>query len=179
MNIHLVLPSSVHRPCVTDFVTQQYAKRMSVIPPLPDILFAAIDEGKCIGTIGLEFSDTDGNPIPCEHIFAFNPSQLQMPVPRTASAQYSRWTVTDPNVARKIAYTATTYAIAQGKECGWCELKPQVARRMQLLGIVLHEVKGASIQLDRVDDSVRQYYCSKPYPKLYQIDLAQTVKALQ
>jgi hypothetical protein len=178
--IQHITPASPERLQVDEFVTAEYLKRMQVSPPLPDIIFAAFRQQEIIGTIGLEFSEQDDDPIPCEHIFVFDWSVLVLPTCRTKAAHYTRWAVTDQGISGKILYAATVYALAQGKECGWCELKPKVAKLLRInLNIILHEVTGAVISLTSVPDSVKSYYTTKPYPQLYQFELSQMAHALQ
>lgn len=177
--IELVAAQSPQRASVASFVRHHYEQRLQLVPFLPEIIFAAFQQESVVGAIGLEFSEREDCPIPCEQIFSFDRLQLALPASRTRSVQYSRWCIIDPSITKKIVHTATLYAIGRGKHYGWCELKPLVAKRLAQMGVMLYEVADARIQLSAVDASVARYYTTKPYPKLYQFHLTQLARAVQ
>ncbi|MDB5254642.1 MAG: hypothetical protein JWL92_18 [Candidatus Nomurabacteria bacterium] len=178
--IQLVSSSSPERSIVTNFIISQYERRMKVNPTfLPEIIFAAFLEGTVIATVGLEFCDSQDCPISCENTFVFDWLSLPLPASRITSALYTRWAVTDPSVSNKILHAATVYALSKEKLFGWCELKPTVAKRLGQLGVKLYEITNATINLDAINSSVRNYYETIPQPRLYQMELTQMAHDLQ
>lgn len=178
IKIKLVLPDSEHRAQVSQFIEEQYYKRMNLVPPLPQILFAAFHGHTVVATVALEFSSHEGELLPCETLFLFDHTLLHYKAPSTLYVQYSRWVATEERVSKSIVLFATNYAIACGKQYGWCELKPHTAKRLRMLGVLLFEVQDATIVLENVHESVRPYYTSYPLPALYQLDLNQMASVL-
>lgn len=178
ITIDLILADSQYRPIVADFISVQYAQRIGVIPPLPEIIFAAMINSDVVGTIALEFSNRN-KPLPFEKIFLLNQTNPFHTVLRNESIQYSRWTSTETNVSIMVGYAATCYALECGRFYGWSELKPKVADRLRLLGITVLEIPDAIIQLDQVEGCVKTYYATSPLPKLYRIDLKQVASVFK
>lgn len=179
VTVQIVGPASPHRCAVVEFVQGNYMKRINVLPPtLPEATFAAFRDTAIVGAIGLEFCEDENCPFPCEHIFVFDHASLPCNSTRKETVQYSRWTVIDPGVTRTLIHTATVYAMTQGKQYGWCELKPRVHAHLVGYGVELHEVP-ATINTAAISESVSAYYTTGHPPRLYHFRLAQLAQTFQ
>lgn len=177
--IKLVLPTAPERKAVESFIKEQYARRMHLVPPLPEMIFAAFLGDIVIGTVAIEFSTSDPVSLPFEQIFPFDISLLSLPWSPKQSVQFSRWAVLAPDTSGPVVYAAVRYALDHGKRYGWCELKPGAIKRLLDMGVTLYEVQTGPINVHNVHESVITYYTEPPYPKLYQLDLVQMAHALE
>src|SRR3989338_2224676 len=71
------------------------SRHNAIPPPPPEILFTATDAGRVVGTIALDFANSE-RPLPLEQIYSFPTPPFSENSPRTAVAQYGRWMSTVP-----------------------------------------------------------------------------------
>jgi hypothetical protein len=160
---------------VLRFVDKRFHQSFGTSPPAPDILFAAFREEEIVGTIALDVSK-DGL-LPFEHHYTWDPVGNSS-YKACTSVQYGRWIAIVPRISAALAYVATRYAREIGKTLGVCEAKPAAAARMRMLGIVLYPVEADVVEANiRFED--RPYYCTKPYPCVYLMELSQVEEALE
>lgn len=146
-------------------------------PPPPQFLFAAYCDDEIVGTMGLDFSSGQ-QPFPLETHWRFDGDATPFSFERDRIAQYGRWITTKPGVSAPMVYASTLFARARGKTYCFAEAKPPVAERLAEMGCPPVPIPNASLQLENVPESGRQYYISEPAPMLYMIDLEQVERAM-
>jgi hypothetical protein len=153
--------------------------RHGCLPPKTSpILFGAISEGRVVGTIGIEFGETE-RPLSLETIYDFDRTGSPWPFARERIVQIGRWFASQRGISVPLMYTANAYALRNGKTNGFAEMKPRIEQIARDLGMDIRQIPGAKLILDRISPDGMRYYTEPPPPTLYMTDVIQTERAFR
>ena len=161
------------------FITEVYKKVFSADPPPPELLFVATRNEKVVGTLGIDYCDKKDGLLPLERIYTFNRSKTPLPMASDKIVQLGRWISREANVTKPLAYIAMQYLLAHQKTHGLFEQKGKAVQASKRTGTTLHPIENTTLNVDRVGDSVKEYYTSKPEPRLFMIDLKQSLDSMR
>lgn len=147
-------------------------------PPPPSVLFVAKDEDRVVGTLGIDLGE-EKNPLPIEKIYEFDHTATPWPFDRLKLIQFGKWMASVKGISGVLNYVAVQYAISRGREYGCSEVKEQIAKRLQELGVEVRFIPNAKLLLEKINKEAQGYYLIPPNPKPCMVDLFQMKSALK
>lgn len=126
----------------------------------------------------MALSVSRGEPFHLETIYAIDYRTFPSVFDRRKIVELGRWVAKAPGVAEGLLYAAVWWGLQHGCMWGIGEVKPGVARRFAMMGIVVHALAGSPI-FENIPVGACLYYLVSPPPALKAIALRDTEAVLR